>query len=104
MKALIPVALASLLLAGCAATAENQGAARSNTVLVCDTYDRVLSTLAVYRKQGRLDAQEIEKVNQARPFFNEACKADAEPIGPQTLDMLQDKLFELVTIQSEVAK
>ena len=103
MKLFAPFLALALLVSGCAAF-EKPEQARSNTVLVCDTYARVLSTLAAYRKQGRLDAHEIAQVDQARPFFNEACEADAAPIGAQTLDMLEGKLFELVTIQSEVAK
>ena len=103
MKAFASVAVMALLVTGCAAV-DSPERARSRTVLVCDTYARSLSTLAVYRQQGRLSPEQVAKVNSARPFFNEACAADAEPIGPQTLDMLETKLLEMSSIQVEVVK
>lgn len=104
MKALASLAILGLLVSGCAQFEPKPEVARSRTVLVCDTYARALTTLSVYKQQGRLGPNEIARVNNARPFFNEACKPDAGPIGPDTLDMLETKLLEMSMIQVEVTK
>lgn len=103
MKVFASVAVIGLLISGCAQI-DSPERARSRTVLVCDTYARALTTLSVYRKQGRLSPEQVARVDTARPFFNQACASDAEPIGPQTLDMLETKLLEMSAIQVELTK
>ena len=53
MKALASLAMIGLLMGGCAAI-DSPERARSRTVMLCDSYGRTLSTLAVYRQKDRL--------------------------------------------------
>ena len=103
MKALASLAMIGLLMGGCAAI-DSPDRARARTVMLCDTYDRTLTTLAVYKQKGRLTADQISKVDTARPFLNAACDENAEPIGPATLDTMETMLLDMVAVQTEVAK
>ena len=103
MKALASLAMIGLLMGGCAAI-DSPERARSRTVMLCDSYGRTLSTLAVYRQKDRLSAEQIQTVDQARPFFNSACDENAEPVGPATLDTMETMLLDMVAVQTEVAK
>jgi hypothetical protein len=103
MKVIASLAMIGMLMSGCAAI-DSPEKARARTVLACDGYARTLSTLSVYRQKDRLTPAQIRSVDQARPFFNEACDRDAEPVGPATLDKMEAMLLDMAMIQTEVAK
>lgn len=88
-----------VFLVACAPEGISEDQHRKNAwVVACEGYANALATLATARRQGQLSQDIIDRVDVWRERINPICQADAPPEREQTMHLLDQAVYELVSI------
>ena len=84
-----------LIIAACT----NQGV--KSLLASCSAYSTALSSLAGYRRAGKLSDAQVASVERLRPVLNKACRDDS-PDPDTSFRVVEAGLIELITIREAV--